>query len=71
MDLEPKKTVMQYGMFLGFSSLGALLQLSMVYALVEAYNMDYAPALILAVGVASIGNFLFNKKWTFKEKIWS
>jgi dolichol-phosphate mannosyltransferase len=71
MDLEPKKTVVQYGMFLGFSSLGALLQLSMVYALVEAYNMDYAPALILAVGVASIGNFLFNKKWTFKEKIWS
>ena len=62
---------MQYAMFLGFSSLGALLQLSMVYALVEVYQIDYAPALILAVAAASIGNFLLNKKWTFREKIWS
>jgi len=25
----------------------------------------------LAVGVAAFGNFLLNKKWTFKEKVWS
>jgi len=25
----------------------------------------------LAVAAASVGNFLLNKKWTFKEKIWS
>jgi dolichol-phosphate mannosyltransferase len=58
-------------MFIGFSSLGALIQLLLVYVLVENYNMDYPPSLILAVAVASIGNFLLNKKWTFKEKIWS
>jgi dolichol-phosphate mannosyltransferase len=33
--------------------------------------MDYPQALILAVAAASVGNFLLNKKWTFKEKIWS
>jgi dolichol-phosphate mannosyltransferase len=66
-----KETGIQYGMFIGFSSLGAIVQLLIVYALVENYNMDYPLALILAVAAASVGNFLLNKKWTFKEKIWS
>ena len=58
-------------MFIGFSSLGAVIQLLLVYVLVENYNMDYPLSLILAVAGASVGNFLLNKKWTFKEKIWS
>jgi dolichol-phosphate mannosyltransferase len=66
-----RETAMQFGMFIGFSSVGALVQLLIVYALVESYNMEYPPSLILAVAVASVGNFLLNKKWTFKEKIWS
>jgi dolichol-phosphate mannosyltransferase len=66
-----KETGIQFGMFIGFSSLGAVIQLLLVYVLVENYNMDYAPSLILAVAAASVGNFLLNKKWTFKEKIWS
>ncbi|MCI0560117.1 MAG: glycosyltransferase family 2 protein, partial [Nitrososphaera sp.] len=70
-DFAAKKTAQQYGMFLGFSSLGALLQLSIVYALVESDYINYPIALIIGVAVASIGNFLLNKKWTFKEKIWS
>lgn len=70
-DFDPKKTALQYGMFLGFSSLGALIQLGMLYVLVESYAVDYPPALILAVATASVGNFVLNKKWTFKEKVWS
>jgi dolichol-phosphate mannosyltransferase len=70
-DFAAKKTAFQYGMFMGFSSLGALIQLGVVYALVENYRLDYPLALVLAVMAASIGNFLLNKKWTFKEKIWS
>jgi dolichol-phosphate mannosyltransferase len=66
-----KDTGIQFGMFIGFSSLGAIIQLLLVYALVESHKMDYPQALILAVAVASVGNFLLNKKWTFKEKIWS
>jgi dolichol-phosphate mannosyltransferase len=66
-----KRTSIQYGMFLGFSSIGALFQLSIVYVLVEVAHVDYAIALVLGVIVASIGNFLFNKKWTFKERVWS
>ena len=70
-DFNVKKTGIQFGMFIGFSSLGAIIQLVLVYALVESYNMEYPLSLILAVAAASVGNFLFNKKWTFKEKIWS
>jgi dolichol-phosphate mannosyltransferase len=33
--------------------------------------MEYPPSLIVAVAAASVGNFLLNKKWTFKEKLWS
>ena len=70
-DFAAKKTAFQYGMFMGFSSLGSLIQLGVVYALVENYRLNYPLALVLAVMAASIGNFLLNKKWTFKEKIWS
>jgi dolichol-phosphate mannosyltransferase len=70
-DFNVKETGIQFGMFIGFSSLGAIIQLLLVYALVENYNMEYPLSLILAVVAASVGNFLLNKKWTFKEKIWS
>lgn len=69
-DLSPKRSLAQYGMFAGFSAFGALMQLGMVYYLVESQGQSYPLALILAVGMASISNFLLNKKWTFKEKIW-
>ena len=66
-----KKTFAQYGKFVGFSSLGALIQLGMVYVLVDNYQVLYPVALILAVIIAASSNFILNKKWTFKEKVWS
>ncbi len=54
-----------------FSSLGALVQLGMVYFLVDNVEMSYPLALILAVIIAAFGNFVLNKKWTFKEKVLS
>src|SRR5687768_15452954 len=70
-EFNVKETGIQFGKFIGFSSLGAIIQLLLVYVLVENYNMEYPLSLILAVAAASVGNFLLNKKWTFKEKIWS
>jgi len=70
-NFEAKKTLAQYGKFVGFSSLGALIQLGMVYILVDNYQFVYSIALILAVITAASSNFIFNKKWTFKEKVWS
>jgi len=70
-NFEAKKTLAQYGKFVGFSSLGALIQLGMVYVLVDNYQFTYPLALILAVVIAASSNFILNKKWTFKEKVWS
>ncbi len=69
-DFAPKKTMGQYGKFILSSSIGALVQLGTVYYLVDQYSMPYTWSLVLAVLVAAFGNFVFNKKWTFKEKIW-
>ena len=68
-DFRIKKTISQYGKFAMFSSLGALVQLVMVYFLVDSNEISYPLALILAVMTAAFGNFIFNKKWTFKEKL--
>ena len=68
-DFRIKKTLTQYGKFAMFSSLGALVQLGMVYFLVDSIEISYPLALILAVMTAAFGNFIFNKKWTFKEKL--
>jgi len=70
-DFSRKKTLTQYGKFSLFSSLGALVQLGIVFWLVDSYNIDYPLALISAIGVAAFSNFLLNKKLTFKEKLWN
>jgi dolichol-phosphate mannosyltransferase len=69
-DFSPWNTLKQYGMFAGISSMGASLQLLIVYLLMEVAGFDYPPSLFIAVAIASVSNFLLNKKWTFKEHIW-
>ena len=71
MNTSAKRTLIQYGSFLGFSSIGAAFQLGMVYVLVGTEHMNYGLSLFVSVAIASIGNFILNKKWTFKEKVWS
>ena len=66
-----RRTTIQYGKFAGFSSIGALVQLGMVFYLVDSVGLPYPISLILAVGTAAFSNFILNKKWTFKEKVWS
>ncbi len=70
-DFSTKKTLQQFVKFIGFSSFGALIQLSIVFLLVEENQIMYPLALTLAVFTAAFGNFIFNKRWTFKEKIWN
>jgi len=70
-DFGLQRTLIQYGLFLGFSGIGAVLQLLTIYALVESQHMNYSLALFAAVAIASVGNFILNKRWTFQEKVWS
>ena len=70
-DFRPKKTLVQYSKFILFSSLGIFVQLAMVYLLIEEYHVMYPLALLSAVILAAFSNFILNKKWTFKEKLWN
>jgi len=70
-DFSPIKTLKQFGKFIGFSSFGALLQLGIIFYLVDMQNISYPISLVIAVGIAAFGNFILNKKWTFKEKLWN
>lgn len=66
---SPRNTLKQYGMFLGLSTVGAVVQLILLYLFVQS-GFQFTPSLVLAVAAASVSNFLLNKKWTFREKIW-
>lgn len=68
-NVEAKRFIKQYGMFVGCSSLGILIQFLSIYFLSES-GMSYDISLLLGVTIASVSNFLFNKKLTFKENIW-
>ena len=70
-DFSRKKVLSQYGKFGLFSSLGALIQLGMVFWLVDSYDVTYPLALISAIIAAAFSNFVLNKKLTFKEKLWN
>jgi len=69
-NFSARHTLRQYGLFFGMSSVGAALQLAILYLLVQSADMKYEVSLILAVAIASMSNFLLNKKWTFREKVW-
>jgi len=69
-DFSIKHFLRQYGLFLLLCSFGAGIQLFLVSLFVDYYHLQYSVSLIMAVCIASIGNFLLNKKITFGEKIW-
>jgi dolichol-phosphate mannosyltransferase len=70
-DFSRRKTLSQYGKFSLFSSVGALVQLGIVFWLVDSYDIAYPLALISAIATAAFSNFILNKKLTFKEKLWN
>jgi dolichol-phosphate mannosyltransferase len=69
-DFSVRHFSRQYVSFLALCSLGAVIQLSLVFVFVEYSHIQYGISLVMAVCVASLGNFLLNKKITFGEKIW-
>jgi dolichol-phosphate mannosyltransferase len=69
-DFSARHFLRQYSLFMALCTLGAVIQLSLVYLFVEYSHIQYAVSLIMAVSIASLSNFLLNKKITFGEKIW-
>jgi len=65
-----RHVLVQYITFLVTCAGGAVLQLVLVYELVQL-GFQFEISLITAVLIASASNFVLNKKWTFHERIWS
>jgi dolichol-phosphate mannosyltransferase len=63
-------TARQYLSFIGMSAVGLIIQISFLYYMVENF-VPYRISLIVAIAVATTINFILNKKFTFKEKVWA
>jgi len=63
-------TLRQFLLFSGISCFAALIQLGLVYIGVEG-GSRYWTSLLFSIAVASISNFLLNKKFTFNERLWA
>jgi len=66
----PFHVLRQYASYVLFTVIGAIIQLFFLYFFVEE-GIVYPIALLFAVMIGSISNFILNKKWTFYEKVWS
>jgi dolichol-phosphate mannosyltransferase len=68
LDFSLKHLLKQLLFFIIISSLGILIQLSLVYVLVGK-GFSYSVSLIFSILVAALGNFILNKKITFDKKL--
>ena len=67
---EVGSTARQYVSFIGMSAIGLIIQIAILYFMVENF-VPYRISLIVAIAVATTINFILNKKFTFKEKVWA
>jgi dolichol-phosphate mannosyltransferase len=63
-------TARQFGSFIAISGIGLIIQISLLYYMVENF-VPYRISLIMAIAIATTINFILNKKFTFKEKVWA
>lgn len=67
---EVGSTARQYLSFISMSAIGLIIQISLLYYMVENFA-PYRISLIVSITVATTINFILNKKFTFKEKVWA
>jgi dolichol-phosphate mannosyltransferase len=66
-NFKPAVFFRKYTLYIGFSILGAVIQLIVVFVLVES-GFIYPISLTFGVVMGSFSNFFLNKKWTFIKK---
>jgi dolichol-phosphate mannosyltransferase len=69
-QFDVRSTARQYVSFIGMSAVGLIIQIALLYYMVENL-VPYRISLIVAIAVATTINFILNKKFTFKEKVWA
>lgn len=69
-SFEAESTARQYLSYIGMSAIGLIIQIAMLYFMVENL-VPYRISLIVSIAVATTINFILIKKFTFKEKVWA
>jgi dolichol-phosphate mannosyltransferase len=64
-DFSLRKTLRKYGFFAAITFGGAGIQLAVLYTLSQS-GFSYEVSLLIAVSIASVSDFLLNKKLTFR-----
>ena len=62
-------TKKQFSKFAVAGAIFAIFNIAVLYILTDLFGIYYIASSIIAFFLGSTGNFLLNKKWTFKEKI--
>jgi len=65
---DRRHVAVQYVNFWLVSAFGGVIQLSLLYLLVEKFGVWYVLAGFISIAVASFSNFILNKLWTFRNK---
>ena len=66
-NMKIKIILKQYLKYFIFNSVGVVIQLSIVFGLGKT-NIDYGIIILIAISIASILNYIVNKKFIFKYK---
>ncbi|HET7642413.1 MAG TPA: GtrA family protein [Nitrososphaeraceae archaeon] len=66
-NMKIKIILKQYLKYFIFNSVGVVIQLSIVFGLGKT-NIDYGIIILIAISIASILNYIVNKKFIFKNK---
>jgi len=65
-DKKIKQFIIKYINFWIASIIGIIIQLTLIYILVQYFNIWYLISAFIAIIIASFSNFLFSKFWVFK-----
>lgn len=63
---ESTKQFLKFGII---GTLNTLINLAVLYVLTSVFGLYYMLSAVLAFLIANLNSFLWNKKWTFREKI--
>lgn len=64
-----KRVVAEFFKFASVGVTGTVINVTVLYVFTEYYGLYYLYSAISAFGIASTFNYIFNKIWTFEEKI--
>mgnify|MGYP001590398115 FL=1 len=68
--MKKQEDIVQFFKFIVIGVLNTIISLSVLYIFTEFFHIHYLISAVFAFLFAVTNSFIFNKIWTFKEKIY-